>query len=151
MDKILTVYKRILEIRRIHGELKKQGFTEKELKNIKQKADSAITEEIKRLAPVLLETYYGKKDKPRSHELSTELEKALIEIAKRIDKGYNVEIRISDEDIDEETTKSEHINTIKATLKNLEFIKLEGEPILSLPETFEEFNHEDNTKREEEQ
>jgi len=143
VDRILRVYKSILEIRILHGKLKKQGFTNKELQVIKNKADSAITKEVKKLAPELLEKYYGKEDKHRSNELSTDLEKALIEIAKRIDKGYNVEIRISSDDIGEDTAKDEHINTINATLKNLEFIKLEGEPILSLPETNEESTQEE--------
>ena len=146
VDRILNVYKRILEIRRIHGELKEQGFQDKELQSIKKKADSAITEEIKILTPELLEKYYSNEDTPRRNELSNELDKALIEIAKRIDKGYNVEIRVSTDDSSEDASKDVHMNTINAVLKNLEFIKLEGEPVLSLPETIEEENEEEEIK-----
>lgn len=149
VDRILTVYKRILEIRKLHGELKKQGFKDKELLNIKKKADSAITEEIKVLTPELLEKYYGKEDEPRRNELSNELIKALVQIAKRIDKGYNVEIRVSTDDSGEGASKDVHINTINAILKNLEFIKLEGEPILSLPETTEEGENEEDIHEDE--
>lgn len=149
VDRILNVYKSILEIRRLHGELKKQGFQDKELQSIKKKADSAITKEIKKLTPELLETYYGKEDTPRRNELSNELYKALIEIAKRIDKGYNVEIRVPTDDSGEDASKDVHINTINAVLKNLEFIQLEGEAILSLPETIKEGNDEKETQEEE--
>jgi len=144
VDRILSVYKRILEIRKLHGELKKQGFDDKELRPITKKADSAITEEVKKLAPELLAKYYKKEDTARRNELSNELEKALIEIAKRIDKGYNVEIRVPTDD-SEETSKDVHVKAIISVLKNLEFIKLEGEPILSLPETTNEEKDEKET------
>lgn len=120
------------------GELKKQGLEEKDLKGITKKADKIITEEIKVLTPELLDKYYGKENNPRRNELSNELNKALIEIAKRIDKGYNVEIRIPTKDSSEDASIDQHIKTISTVLKNLEFIKLEGEPVLSLPETIEE-------------
>jgi len=149
VDRILNVYKSILVIRRLHGELKKQGFQDKELLSVKKKADSAITEEIKKLTPELLDTYYGKEDTPRRNELSNELNKALIEIAKRIDKGYNVEIRVPTDDSSEAASKDIHIDTINAVLKNLEFIKLDGEPVLSLPETIEEGNDDEETPEEE--
>jgi len=151
LDKILSVYKRMLEIKKLHGELKKQGFTDKELQPIKKRADLAIIEAAKDLAPELLTKYYKKKDEARRNELCNELEKALIEIAKRIDKGYNVEIRVPTAD-SEEISKDANMNTIISVLKNLEFIKLEGEPILSIPETTneekEEETHENDTTEE---
>lgn len=143
VDRILTVYKRILEIRKLHGELKKLGFENKELANIKKKAESAITEEIEKLTPELLEKYCTEENAHRRNELSIALDQALWEIAKRIDKGYNVEIRVPS-DQTEGDSKDVHINTITSVIKNLEYIKLEGEPVLSLPETTEE-NNEDDT------
>jgi len=145
VDRILTVYKRVLEIRKLHGQLKKQGLKDKELQPIKKKADSAIMEEVEKLTPELLDKYYKNQDTARRHELSTQLKKALIEIAKRIDKGYNVEIRVSADDI-QETSKDVNINAITSVLKNLEFIQLEGEPILSLPETTNEEELEKETQ-----
>jgi hypothetical protein len=144
VDRILTVYKRILEIKKLHGELKKQGLTDKELQPIKKKADLAIIEEVEKLAPELLEKYYKKEDTSRRNELSNALKKALIEIAKRIDKGYNVEIRVPI-DVSDEISKDANVNTIISVLKNLEFIQLEGEPILSLPETANEKEDEKET------
>lgn len=140
VDRILSVYKRVLEIRKLHGELKKQGFEEKELQTITKKADSIINAEIKVLKPELLDKYYGneKKNETRRNELSIELGIALSEIAKRIDKGYNIEIRVPTTEGSEEPSSDQHIKTISTVLKNLEFIKLEGEPVLSLPETIEE-------------
>jgi hypothetical protein len=145
VDRILTVYKRVLEIRIKHAELKELGFKDKELQTIKKKADSAVLEEVEKLTPELLEKYYKNQNAPRRHEFSTRLRKALIEIAKRIDKGYNVEIRLSPEDT-QETSKDVNIDAITSVLKNLEFIQLEGEPILSLPETIDEEQTEKETQ-----
>lgn len=138
VERLLTVYKRILEIRIKYSELKKLGFENKELTSIKKKADSAIMEEIDKLAPELLEKYYHNEDENRKHELSTELTKALVEFAKRIDKGYNVEIRIPKEKDSSDEAEATHRETITAALKNLEFMQLGGEPVLSLLEPTDE-------------
>ena len=60
-----------------------------------------------------------------------------------------MEIRVSTDDSGEGASKDVHINTINAILKNLEFIKLEGEPILSLPETTEEGENEEDIHEDE--
>ncbi len=74
--------------------------------------------------------------------MATALRFALRKIATRIDNGYNVEIRVkplSEEDTSEEgesqSEDGKHITTILSVAKALEFLKLEGDPILSLPES----------------
>lgn len=142
-ERIVSVYKQILEIRKLHGELKNQGVPNKALKDILSHANSRMKEEIEKLIPELLDKYYGNKDKGRRSELTTELHFSLSKIANRIDKGYNVEIRVRPLSEEEQAAKegeqapqdAEHIQVILAASKNIEFLKLEGEPILTLPES----------------
>ncbi len=61
-------------------------------------------------------------------------------MANRVDRGFNIEIRVEpilvekDEDQQENET-IEDIQIILDAMDGLEFMKLEGEPILHLPES----------------
>lgn len=143
VERIVGLYKQILEIRKLRGELSNQGVPKKELKGIIKYANSTMKKGIGELVTDLLEKYYKNKDEGRRNELSTELRFALNKIARRIDKGYSVEVRVKPLSDDEQAaaegeTGSEDIEHIKAILsasKNIEFIKLEGDSILTLPES----------------
>ena len=143
VERIVGIYKQILEIRKLHGELKNQGVTTKELQGVLNHANNKMKNEIEKLIPELLDKYYDKKDEGRRNELTTDLHYALLTIAKRIDEGYSVEIRVQPLSEEEKAAKkggrasadAEHIQVILAASKGLEFLRLEGEPILTLPES----------------
>lgn len=143
VERIVGIYKQILDIRKLHGELKNRGVTTKELQGVSNHANNKMKEEIEQLITELLDKYYDKKDEGRRHELTTELRFSLNKIAQRIDKGYSVEIRVQPLSEEEKTAKkggrasedAEHIQVILAASKGLEFLRLEGEPILTLPES----------------
>ncbi len=143
VERVVALYKQILEIRKLHGELKNQGVPNKELKGVLNHANNMMKEEIEKLIPELLDKYYDNKDKARRNELTTELRFSLNKIAKRIDKGYSVEVRVQPLSEKEQAAgkgeqaskDAEHIQVILAASKNLEFLRLEGEPILTLPES----------------
>jgi hypothetical protein len=143
VERIVGIYKQILEIRKLHGELKNQGLTTKELQPVLNHANSRMKNEIENLITELLDKYYDKKDEGRRNELTTELRFSLNKIANRIDKGYSVEIRVQPLSEEEKTAKkggkayadAEHIQIILAASKSLEFLRLAGEPILTLPES----------------
>jgi len=147
VERIVKVYKDILEIRKLHGDLKARGVPKNQLKGVQEYADSRMKDEIDKLTKELLKKYYKTKDEGRQNELTTALRFSLSKIANRIDKGYSVEIRAKSLSEEEEAQKKmtpedkERINAIISASKNLEFLKLEGPPILSLPESQE--NHKD--------
>jgi hypothetical protein len=143
VERIIGIYKQILEIRKLHGELRNQGVTAKELQGILGHANNRMKHEIDQLTGELIDRYYGKKDEGRRNELATELHFSLNKIANRIDKGYSVEIRVQSLSEDEKAAKkgsrasadAENIQTILAASKSLEFIRQQGDPILTLPES----------------
>jgi len=143
VERVVGLYKQILEIRKLHGEMKNQGVPNKELKGVLNHTNNIMKEGIEKLITELIEKYYDKKDKERLNELSTELRFSLNKIARRIDKGYSVEVRVQPLSQEEQAAKkggktaqdAQYIQIILAASKNLEFLRLSGEPILSLPES----------------
>jgi hypothetical protein len=154
VERIVGIYKQILEIRKLHGQLKNQGLTTKELQAVWNHANNMMKNEIEKLITELLDKYYDKKDEGRRNELTTELRFSLNKIANRIDKGYSVEIRVQPLSEEEKAAKkggkasadAEHIQVILEASKGLEFLQLAGEPILTLPES--QNNAEDKKDRE---
>ena len=141
-EKIINIYRQLLEIKKLRKEMRDQGVPLKNLIGISKHANSIMRTGIDELAKEILEQYYKKDDKERYNELSTDLRFALNKIAKRIDKGYNIEIRIEplsesdDGTINPKTILAKkHLGTIRSAYKALEFIKTEGDSILSLPES----------------
>jgi hypothetical protein len=145
VDKLIVGYKNILEIRKLHSELsdrmrKKsikevEGFAEEEMKKvIKATADEAIKR-------------YAKRDQGRQNELRTALDKALCKLADRIDRGFNIEVRIEplpvptggeDSDKKPEAGREEfeqHRKVIESAAKQLEFLRIGGKPILHLEDS----------------
>jgi len=144
VERVVGLYKQILEIRKLHGELKNQGVPNKDVKGVINYANTIMKKGIDQLVTELLKKYYNnKKDEGRRNELATELHFSLDTIARQIDKGYSVEVRvqpISDKQqpaakSDKVSKDAEHIKTILEVSKNLEFLRLEGDPILTLPES----------------
>lgn len=142
IERILALYKNILEIKKLHGELKKQGVPQKALKEVSNHANGIMQKGIEQLVKELIDKYYKKDDDGRKHELSNELTLSLNNIAKRYDNGYSIEVRVAPLIKESENSKKDdashkdasYIKEIMAASKNIEFIKLEGDPILTLPE-----------------
>jgi len=142
VERIVALYKQLLEIRKLHNELKEQGVPKKGLKGVEEHANKVMEEGIEKFIPQLIERFYKNDDKGRKNELSTELRVALKKIANRVDRGFNIEIRVEpiQEDSEEatenqETESNAYVQAILASAKELQFIKESGEPILSLPES----------------
>jgi hypothetical protein len=123
------------EDRKLHSELKKKEVPEDALKGIEQYRNQAMEASIDTIIPDILDTYSKAKDE-RRNELGNGLRISLNKMANHIDRGYNFEIRV--EPIKgakkEHDPNAEHIDTISQTTKMLEFMKVEGPSVLSLPE-----------------
>lgn len=149
IERIIALYKQLLEIRKLHKDMKDQGVPEDSLVGVEDHANNLMNNGIDKLAVELLDRYFANGDNCRKNELQTGLRFALKKVANRIDNGFNIEIRVepypvTDEEPREETETPEvetHISVIQSASKNLQFIKLEGDPLLSLPESEE--NQED--------
>ena len=139
VERVVALYKQLLEIRKLRNELKSQGVPPQGLEGVEGYAAKIIDDGIDTLVSELMKQYYKKKDDGRKHELNTELKLRLKEIAARIDRGYNLEIRVkADPKVNDQEggnqDAAEQIAKIQGAAKALQFMKQVGEPILSLPE-----------------
>ncbi|WP_179349772.1 hypothetical protein [Winogradskyella pacifica] len=140
-ERILNHYKQILEIKVLRNQLKEKGVPASKTKSIETHANGMMRDEIKAIAKeVIAEHYEG--ENGRKNELENGLIISLNKLANRIDKGFNVEIRVEslpEPEEEEESTaeyeaKSELINSIKESSRKIEFIDTGGESILKLSE-----------------
>lgn len=142
VERLVTLYKQLLEIRKLRQELKNQGVSAKGLSGVDKHAEEHMENGIAELVEELINKVDEKMDGGRRNELEIDLRFSLRKVANRIDRGFNIEIRaepVPDEEEaeqeDEERTKSRrYVEAIRASSKILKFMKREGEPILSLPE-----------------
>ena len=142
IERIINNYKTILEIKTLRNKLKEKGVPDKNTQSIEDYANSLMEKEIKKLATEIVTEYYNSNDSGRKNELINALIISMNKIANRIDHGFNIEIRVEplpepeEENIPKDfKKKSELINSINDKLKNMEFIKTSGKPILKLNES----------------
>lgn len=138
IERIVALYKSLLEIRKLQGELKKQGLQDDSLKGVREHAENLITQGVDKIADEILEKNNVKQRDGRENEISIELRMTLKKIAARIDRGFNIEIRMEmprkeqvGEAVENEAISS--FETIKEAGPNMQFLKMSGDPILTLP------------------
>ena len=138
VERIVALYKQVLEIRKLRGELQKQAVPEKITNDLEDHANKLITDEIPNSAAKIMAEFYRGENLERKNELTLKVEHSLTKIATRIDQGFNLEVRIEpSKDADgaagsADAKKAEVI--IQSATKNMQFLKLEGDPILRLTE-----------------
>lgn len=141
-ERVLALYKQFLEVRKLRAELQKQGVPEKKLESINEHANSIIDSGIGTIVADLLKQHL-QGDDGRRNELSIELTVALRKIANRVDNGFGIEVRAGPPPEKETGSEAEqasaeadaqHVAAIAEASKGLQFLKLDGRPLLSLPE-----------------
>jgi hypothetical protein len=137
VERIVSLYKQLLEIRKLRAELEKYGVPEENAKGIEAHAETVMENGIEELIPQLLTDFYRNAEPGRRNELKIELRQSLRKIANRIDRGFNIEIRMTptregDAPVNEDQANYEKI--IADAEPSLQFLKREGRPILSLRE-----------------
>ena len=130
-------YKSIMKIRSLISSMRDEGVDEEELAPAVANANRRIEVTIKEQVEVLLEE--SDLSASRKNEMRTELTRSLWGIALRIDDGYNIDLRVglpepADDDEHEDPLRSE----IRELRSELQFLKLEGDSILSLPSSLDE-------------
>ena len=143
VERIVALYKQMLEIKKLKAELIKQEVPDEKLSGIDDYAESIVSPKIEEITIELLEKYGTHIEENRKNEVSTELRHSLRKLANRVDRGFNIELRVTsiDEEIEEDEELKEQkiaINQIIESAKKIEYSSSSGEPVLFLPETDED-------------
>jgi hypothetical protein len=139
IERTVALYKQLLEIKKLRADLLKQRVPEKQLAGIETHANELMEKGIDDLASEIVEKFYKHRDGPRKNELKNAARKALNKMANRIDRGYNIEVRVeppqpTEGEKGQDAEMTEYVSTIQNASKQMQFLKLEGEPILQLTE-----------------
>lgn len=139
-ERIVAFYKQILEVRKLRSEMLKQGVTKEEFAAIDESQNSKMGDEIDALAKEIIGQHGGQHEAGRANELENSIRISLHKLANRIDRGYHIEVRIGalpepeEEGVQPDQGLQAAAENINKAAKALQFIRLEGEPILALPE-----------------
>jgi hypothetical protein len=145
VESLITSYEKILSIRDARQQLKQSAVPDAVLAGLGKYVTELMEAEIEKLAAELV-AELRKKNDDRANELETELKRSLRELANRIDRGYNIDVRageLPEPEVDEEgnldlvaqdpeLTKA--VKTVTEKQRRLRFMNLSGKPILELPE-----------------
>lgn len=144
VERIAALYKNILEIKKLKKELIKQEVPEEQLAGIDFHAESIVSPKLEELANELLEKYGSHINENRTNEILTEIRHSLNKLANRIDRGFNIELRVApleEETDDEEQTDSPNkaaIQQIIESASKISHLEQSGDPVLFLPENDDE-------------
>jgi hypothetical protein len=137
IERTLSFYKQLLEIRRLRSEMAAQGVPN--LDSVDEYAESVMKDGIEQIVEELL-AEHDRQDQARFNELRTDLTMALNQIANRIDRGFKIEVRAAPLPPAEEGAPEEDVElrkaiaTIQQSSPGLQFLHPTGKPILSLSE-----------------
>ncbi|MGD0339696.1 MAG: hypothetical protein ABSB78_13020 [Bacteroidota bacterium] len=142
---IVETYEKILQIRKIKLELKNMGLPEKSIAGITEHSNHVMKDEIEKIVVELEKEYCVINESGRRNEIQNGIRISLNKVANRIDKGFNVEVRMALVEHKEDAVDSKKANELEALTKHyneiqkasqmLQFRRLEGESLLSLPES----------------
>lgn len=138
IERIVALYKSLLEIRKLQGELKRQGLQDDNLKGVQEYAEKLTTQGVDEIADDIIAKFSVTQRNGRENEISIELRMTLKKLAARIDRGFNIEVRMA---MPREAQKGDAVEneamssfeTIKEAGPNMQFLKMSGDPILKLP------------------
>jgi len=142
VDFVVGQYKKILEIKKLQLEIERLQLPDEISSRTKEHANTLMDAEIEKFTVVIVNEYHVGKNGERKNELTNAVRISLNKIANRIDRGFNFEVRIEPpkalaKDATGTGEITEAVQTIQAAAINMQYLKLEGPPILELPETTE--------------
>lgn len=137
IERILALYKNMLEIKKLENEMDKRNIPQDAISSVRRHSEGFVDDGIEQLSEDLLAKYHASSNKGRKNELSNELRVGLKKLAKRIDSGYVLDIRIEPyfgEDIVEEDSNVVEIDSIQTTIRNIEYPSAIDKSVLNLPD-----------------
>lgn len=143
IERVVSLYKQLLEIRKLRHEMEQQGVPEQDMSGIENYANSLMEKGIDKIAVDVVNEYHKKDDAERKNELTNAVRISLNKVANRIDHGFNIEVRVApllkpDDQEKENKELRKAVESIQSATKNMQFMKLEGKPVLKLSEGKEE-------------
>lgn len=154
VERLSKLYERLLNIKKLKKELESNEVPQEKLTGLQEHIDSEATPAIEQIVEALMEKYGTHFDAERKKEITTELRHALKRFANRIDRGFNVEIRVPEQprpdgdDTSEEpgessddSSRAAAIAETRESASRIHHHKPEGSPVLYFPE---ERKHTDN-------
>jgi hypothetical protein len=142
IDFIVGQYKKILEIKKLQVEIERLQLPDEISEKTKEHANTRMEGEINKFTTEIMQEYVVQDD-GRKNELKVAVKISLDMIANRIDRGFNFEVRIEPPkalakgEPESDGAIQQAVKTIQAASVNMQYMKLEGPPILALPEKTE--------------
>jgi hypothetical protein len=139
VDFVVGKYKTILEIKKLQLEIQRLEMPDEISEKTKDYVNGVMDSAIEKFAVELVKEHYKQKDSGRRNEMTNGVRISLNRIANRIDRGFNFEVRIEppDEAGASQDSVEKAVKIIQAASANMQYMKLEGPPILALPESIE--------------
>src|SRR5437660_2499050 len=138
VDFVVGQYKKILEIRKLQQEIERLQLPDEISAKTREHANTLMEDGIEKFTVEIMKQHVVT-DEGRRHELTTQVKVSLNKIANRIDRGFNFEVRIEPPTApaggDKEIEQA--VQAIQAASVNMQYMKLDGPPILELPEKIE--------------
>lgn len=142
VERVIKLYKSILEIRTLRQGLVDQQLPEKVLEPIQTHVEAIMEDGLVELASDLRDEFRAEQD-ARGNELLLEIQRSLRAIANRIDEGFNFEVRHeplperAPEEADGEPGEdvgAGYSQVVQDRLEGLRWMNISGSRILELPE-----------------
>ena len=142
VDFVVGTYKKILDIKKLQLEIARLELPDAISEQTKAHANSLMEAGIDKFTIEIVNEYHKGKDGGRKNELTNAVKISLNKIANRIDRGFNFEVRIEPpakplENAKQEKELQKAVETIQGASENMQYMKLEGPPILALSEKVE--------------
>ena len=151
IDFVVSQYKKILEIKKLQIELNRLELPEEISERTKEHANSLMEKSIDAFTIQIVNEFHSGKDGERKNELRNAVKISLNKIANKVDQGFNFEVRIEPpktfDKSEEGKEVQQAVQAIKNASGNMQYMKLEGPPILALPEKAQSDQNGKATKR----
>lgn len=134
VERLLTAYDKLLDIRLKHKQLREAGVPARDLKGIERYASKIMEGAIREIVD---EAFSNSPAVDRSNELRTELTLSLNGIANRIDRGFRLQVDVlesEDSEASDDREESELRERLYEVSERLKFPVRDGDKVLSLPE-----------------
>jgi hypothetical protein len=139
IDFVVGQYKKILDIKKVQLEIDRLELPVEISDKTKEHANKLMEKAIEEFSVTIINEFKG--DQGRKNELATAVKISLNAMANRIDRGFNFEVRIEppDQNSKDKTDMTEKaVRAVQAAAANMQYMKLEGPPILALPEAIDD-------------
>jgi hypothetical protein len=141
ISRVVALYQNYVEIRKLHQEIREQGVPDQNVSGIENYANEIMEKGIDKIATEMVHEYYRQDNKYLKSELTKSVRISLNKIANRIDRGFNIEVRVAattkPEELENNQALLKAMETIRAATSDTQFLKLEGRPLLRLPEAYD--------------